>query len=915
MINLQRELPPTNWLALRGGFVLLDPGEVGYYTVVVEGTEGTFVLSLTFSSTNDPNKAVNITLTTTVKDLGDFYNLPRNSAIKGKVYDSKTKKPIPNAEIKLYIWNVNWFDSANTSKDGSYYIKCLSYEYMKEIHDKYNTRNPPCLFLEVHAKGYRSYYEGYIKPPEGGVLVKDIYLEKLNASFNYKLAWENPVGFGIWKVPASKNWDYFAASTGQHNPPSPGEAVSYGIYLYDSNGNLIWSKQIPEQLWGIDISPDGRYVAAGSMGPDAKLYLYDRVEDSLWTYYTGGDTREVKFSHDGRYLAVGPTVTGGSGSIGLFDVETHQLLWERDTGDWVREITFGPDDSYIAVGSSSGYLYVLNASDGSVLWKRFHGGYLPFILEISQDGSRIMIAGKSEEVYVFDRDGNLLWTYPTDHVVTDGRMSADGSIMVVGTIWGGIYCLDGDGNLLWRWVKPGGPGHNAVYMTKNGKYIAVGGQGITLLDNQGTILWQNESGSVNYVAVSEDGSKIIAGYEEPRVVRLYTRSGLGGAIAYNHSNIIPKDFSLKVPSNTPVSLIFKNFLFTLNSSKSLDLSLTVGSNVTMKRFLLSLEPEAPVSLAIKADVSPPLGVPALDNDIGIYVDMKTGATVAVRAILGLYVDETALEEELGRDIDVSRLTWMYWDGSRWVPVMSRINVDGYLTANTMHLSTWSVVEMIPLRVTVQLAPEEVIRGDTITMLASVKDDAGNTIAGATVKATIDDKVINLSDLGDGNYKGTFETADLKEGNYNVIVIAEKAGYEQAQLSRTLTIKAVIPLQMTVHLSSDTVTKGDSVKVSVILGDIEGNPIEGANVTATIDDEIIRFSDIGDGKYQGTIDTSNLREGTYNIVISAQKARYKPAQTSQRLIVKAMIPWMLYGGIIGVIITIIAVAFYLLKRRF
>lgn len=173
------------------------------------------------------------------------------------------------------------------------------------------------------------------------------------------------------------------------------------------------------------------------MAPDGKLYLYDRVKDSLWIYNIGSDVREVKFSHDGHYLAMGSTAAGGAGSIGLFDVTTHQLLCEYDTGDWVREIAFSPDDSYVVVASSNGYLYVLNTSNGNLLWKRFHGGYVPFVLEVLKDGSRILVAGKSHEVYMFDRDGNLLWTYPTDQVITDGRMSADGSIIVVGTVWGG----------------------------------------------------------------------------------------------------------------------------------------------------------------------------------------------------------------------------------------------------------------------------------------------------------------------------------------------------------------------------------------------------------------------------------------------------------------------------------------------
>jgi len=47
------------------------------------------------------------------------------------------------------------------------------------------------------------------------------------------------------------------------------------------------------------------------------------------------------------------------------------------------------------------------------------------------------------------------------------------------------------------------------------------------------------------------------------------------------------------------------------------------------------------------DVSPPLGIPASDNNIGIYVDMETKTPIAVRGIFGLYINEIVLEAELG----------------------------------------------------------------------------------------------------------------------------------------------------------------------------------------------------------------------------------------------------------------------------
>ena len=539
-ISITSAEAPEGWLVLgAGGFIRLDPGEVGYLATIVEPSgalDGAqLTLPLTISSSNDPSKTESITLTTTLKDLGPFDLLPRGSTLSGKVYDNQTMEPIPNAEVRLMLWNPNWGEQATTDASGSYQIPCVSYEYMRGVRKNYNTRNPPSHFLEVHATGYRSYYENEVKPPEGEVLQKDIYLERLTENADYKLSWEKSLGFGVWKAPTSEDWDYIAASTGEHDHPRPG--ATCGIYLYGLDGNPIWSHQTETQLWGIDISRDGRYVAAGSMAPESKVYLYDWVADSLWENTIElTDIREVKFSHDGCYLAVGTT------SIQLYNVSTKQLFWQNDTKDWVREITFSPDDSYVAAANSGGYLYVFNAADGALWWKKFHGGYCPFVLEISQDGSRIAVAGKSHEVYMYDYNGNLLWTYPTEQVITDGRMSADGSRIVVGTVWGGIYCLDGQGNLLWRKVR--NVGHNSVYMTRNGKYIALGGwnsgSGIMLLDNRGTILWQDNYGRVDYIAVSEDGSKIIVGYSDPDIVRLY-EGGIGCEVPPGEERVPPAE--------------------------------------------------------------------------------------------------------------------------------------------------------------------------------------------------------------------------------------------------------------------------------------------------------------------------------------------------------------------------------------
>jgi hypothetical protein len=101
-----------------------------------------------------------------------------------------------------------------------------------------------------------------------------------------------------------------------------------------------------------------------------------------------------------------------------------------------------------------------------------------------------------------------------------------------------------------------------------------------------------------------------------------------------------------------------------------------------------------------------------------------------------------------------------------------------------------------------------------------------------------------------------------------------------------------------QLSSDIISVGHDVIISARVTDDAGNALDGVTVTATIGDLEILFqlTACGNGNYQGTINTSMVHEGTYEIMVSAQKEGYKPVQVSLTLIV--MSP--LLGGIEGIV---------------
>jgi len=195
--------------------------------------------------------------------------------------------------------------------------------------------------------------------------------------------------------------------------------------------------------------------------------------------------------------------------------ETRNLIWEYNVTKPVSSVSMSSDGSYVAVGASDGvYLF---SKDGKLLWNYTTIESLDDIYHIirpvnsvsmSSDGSYIA-AGTSYDTYFFSKDGKLLWKR---HVVADSvSMSSDGSYIVAGAS-SGVCLFSKDGTILLEF-----PGYvSSISMSSNGSYVLIAGvDGIYLLSKDGgkwsLSLFPSIPISYARVSMSSDGSYVAVG--------------------------------------------------------------------------------------------------------------------------------------------------------------------------------------------------------------------------------------------------------------------------------------------------------------------------------------------------------------------------------------------------------------------
>ncbi|MEJ2105306.1 MAG: hypothetical protein P8X47_12130 [Ignavibacteriaceae bacterium] len=167
------------------------------------------------------------------------------------------------------------------------------------------------------------------------------------------------------------------------------------------------------------------------------------------------------------------------------------------------------------------------------------------------------------------------------------------------------------------------------------------------------------------------------------------------AIQYNKTDLTPSGIMESIQAMETNVFFYRNFTLMMNCTQNCELNMTLDPQVKERLFSLSVEPNQTMTLTMNVSAMPPNGEAVMEQTLNFYMGIETQAKLELQGQLRLYVNQTELSEELGRVVNASRLSWMYWNQTQnqWNPVESYMDQNGYLVCNTDHFSTWTIAEI------------------------------------------------------------------------------------------------------------------------------------------------------------------------------------------------------------------------------
>ncbi|MCW4015675.1 MAG: hypothetical protein NWF06_04835 [Candidatus Bathyarchaeota archaeon] len=167
------------------------------------------------------------------------------------------------------------------------------------------------------------------------------------------------------------------------------------------------------------------------------------------------------------------------------------------------------------------------------------------------------------------------------------------------------------------------------------------------------------------------------------------------ALQYNRTDITPVGRMESLQAMETGVFFYRNMTLMMNCTQNCEMNITIDEEVQNRVVSVSVDPNRTMTLAMNFTAAPQKGEAVMEQTLNFYLGLEPNVELQLQAQLRLLINQTELSEELNREVNASRLTWMYWNQtqSQWVAVESYMTQDGYLVCNTDHFSTWTVAEV------------------------------------------------------------------------------------------------------------------------------------------------------------------------------------------------------------------------------
>jgi len=283
-----------------------------------------------------------------------------------------------------------------------------------------------------------------------------------------------------------------------------------------SDGYMYWVAFINE----VKLSPDGRYIAIGKAGNNAKLM--DFSTGRVVQTYRGhkGMVISLDFSPDGKYLATGAV----DGTTRIWDVLSGEQVYslpETTSNIPVFTVAFSTDGKSLATGSWDGRTRVWDLEEGRLV--QSIPSLTPYAVRFTQNGLYVVSAvlgtrenPKKLRLFEIDTGEEIREFIGHTQIVTTIRMSPDGKYMLSGSFDGMVKLWDIATGLQVRKFRGHTARIHAVNFDSSGELIVTGS------DDNTAKLWDAETGkvvrsfkghngTVSSVQISLDGRFLITG--------------------------------------------------------------------------------------------------------------------------------------------------------------------------------------------------------------------------------------------------------------------------------------------------------------------------------------------------------------------------------------------------------------------